>query len=577
MSPGIAARVVPVKYKPKFTADFVIDAHSHIQSGVTAPLPLLWDQVPGNVKMPRELIADLLGIKNQNDAGEISKNTIETIAERLVKEQNETYKGSRLLEEKPYKEGMTDQQKAEELFTGKAHIFSPTIIMPMDMDFAHIAGFPPESSTIYHEESKDTFEMVEIKPGESLEGAVYLDGAYCRQKKTGSVERVIYYDRKDALAAENKGIVVDVSHEKPNHVWKYQAYKRQFEATKNSVLKNPWQLIPMFHYDPRRWCNPSGGEMDEDDWLHGPWDFPFKFIATMKNAGMFIGFKMYPPLGYKPLDPRLPNLEKFYSRCEAEGIPILTHCSPGGVGTYEATLYHKLDNADVTKQPDRLVPCSYDHCTPLGYFYDEYVHPKNWRRVLMKYPKLKLCLAHFGGAEWKKGGIASDWVKEITNLCNPKIEQGQSATGPVHFENVYTDVSCYNLEDSSTSSHVTELFRQMAWCLEFSHLKDKIIFGVDWYLSLVTGAPGYQEYVDKFIFTMSQFDEWQWYRSAIVNPATFYGLDNIAIMESMCSALEENCTDVQKVYERYERMKTLPEQVETIRNELAKLKQKFNK
>jgi len=190
MSPGIAALVVPVKYKPKFTADVVIDAHSHIQSGVTAPLPLLWDQVPGNVKMSRELIADLLGIKNQNDAGEISKNTIETIAERLVKEQNETYKGSKLLEEKPYKEGMSVQQKSEELFTEKAHIFSPTIIMPMDMDFAHIAGFPPESSTIYHEDSKDTVEMAAVKQGESLDGAVYLDGAYY---KKGSVERVIYY------------------------------------------------------------------------------------------------------------------------------------------------------------------------------------------------------------------------------------------------------------------------------------------------------------------------------------------------------------------------------------------------
>jgi hypothetical protein len=73
--------------------------------------------------------------------------------------------------------------------------------------------------------------------------------------------------------------------------------------------------------------------------------------------------------------------------------------------------------------------------------------------------------------------------------------------------------------------------------------------------------------------TMSEFDEWQWYRSALVNPATFYGLDNKAIIENMCSALEENNTDVQKVYERYERIKTFPKQVETIRNELEKAKQ----
>jgi predicted TIM-barrel fold metal-dependent hydrolase len=577
MSSGIAARVVPVKYKPKFTADFVIDAHSHIQSGVTAPLPLLWDQVPGNVKMPRELIADLLGIKNQNDAGEISKNTIETIAERLVKEQNETYKGSRLLEEKPYKEGMTDQQKAEELFTGKAHIFSPTIIMPMDMDFAHIAGFPPESSTIYHEDSKDTVEMAAVKQGESLDGAVYLDGAYYKNKTKGSVERVIYYERRDAFAAENRGVIVDVSDEKPNHVWKYQAYYLQHEATVAAVKKNPWTLIPMFHYDPRRWCKSDPAEMDKKRWTYGPWDYPFKYIATLKNAGMFIGFKMYPPLGYKPLDPRLPNLEKFYARCEAEDIPILTHCSPGGVGTHEATFYHKLDKADLTKQPDRIVSCMYDPCTPLGYFYDEYVHPKNWRPVLMKYPKLKLCLAHFGGAEWKEVGISSDWVEEITKLTDPKIVQGQNTAGEIHFENVYTDVSCYNLKDGSTRRNVAELFREMDSSRRYGHLQDKLLFGVDWYLSLVTGAPAYQEFVERFFDAMSESDQWQWYRSAIVNPATFYGLDKAQIIDNMYTSLSIGTEDESKLKCGYERIKTLPEQVVTIRNELTRLKQASKK
>jgi hypothetical protein len=568
MSPGISARVVPVKYKPKFTADFAIDGHSHIQSGATAPLPLLWDRFPGKLHVPRDTIADLLNMQRGNDAGTISKQTIEQTAERLIEESNSTYKGPKLLEEKPYKDGIANQQKAEQ------HIFSPVIIMPMDMDFAHIAGFPPESSTIYHEESTDTITMVPLKQGESLDGAVFVDGAYYKREKTGTVkERVIYYARKDALAAENKGVVVDVSQEKPNHVWKYQSYKKQFEATKKSVLKQPWALIPMFHYDPRRWCNPTGGEMDEENWTHGPWDFPFSFIATLKNVGLFIGFKMYPPLGYKPLDPRLPLLEKFYARCEAEGIPILTHCSPGGVGTHEAIFYHKVDKADLIKQPERIVSCSYDPCTPLGYFYDEYVHPKNWRSVLMKYPKLKLCLAHFGGAEWAEVGIASDWVEEITNMSDPKIEQGKNTSGPIHFENVYTDVSCYNLKDGNTSRNVSELFKEMSLSRRYSHLQDKVIFGVDWYLSLVTGAPAYKEFVERFFDTMRECDEWQWYRSALVNPAMFYGLDNTAILKSMNKAISDEAESSTKKKDAYERIKTIPKQVETIRNELTKLKE----
>jgi predicted TIM-barrel fold metal-dependent hydrolase len=384
---------------------------------------------------------------------------------------------------------------------------------------------------------------------------------------------VIYYARKDAFAAENKGVVVDVSHEKPNHVWKYQSYYLQHQSTIAAVKKNPWALIPMFHYDPRRWCKSDPADMDNKLWTYGPWDYPFNYIATLKNAGIFIGFKMYPPLGYKPLDPRLPHLEKFYARCEAEGIPILTHCSPGGVGTHEATFYHKLDKADLTKQPDRIVSCSYDPCTPLGYFYDEYVHPKNWRPVLMKYPKLKLCLAHFGGAEWAITGIASDWVEEITNLCDSKIKQGQNAGGLIHFENVFTDVSCYNLKDGNTSRNVSGLFKEMSLSRRYSHLQDKVIFGVDWYLSLVTGAPAYKEFVERFFDTMSECDEWQWYRSALVNPAMFYGLDKLQTIDNMYTSLGLESADATGLLNGYERIKTIPKQVETIRNELRKLKE----
>jgi hypothetical protein len=124
----------------------------------------------------------------------------------------------------------------------------------------------------------------------------------------------------------------------------------------------------MFHYDPRRWCQDSGSKFDKDSWATGPWDFPFRFTATQKNAGLFIGFKMYPPLGYKPLDKRLPNLERFYARCEEDGIPVLAHCSPGGMCTHEAKYYYQLDKADLSKQAERVVSVSYDPCTPLGLF-----------------------------------------------------------------------------------------------------------------------------------------------------------------------------------------------------------------
>lgn len=573
-----ASRFVCIGKSPIFTADFVIDGHSHIQSGATAPLPLLWDQISQKVKgikvSPTRSYLDTLGSVFLGKGGNVQRKKTEEIADDLVSELKSTYTKSKLLEEKPYRDGLSVKDGKDKGSQGEAPIFSPAIIMPMDMDYAHIAGFPPESSTIYHE-GKFTKWVSTGSVG------TYHGDTFPSTIET-TVDGIYYYERNDALLPENKGTIVDVSHEKPEKGWVHQRFKAQMDETSIAVKKNPWQLIPMFHYDPRRWCNPAGGKFDKKKWIFGSWDEPFQYIATLKNAGIFIGFKMYPPLGYKPLDLRLPYLEKFYARCEVEGIPILAHCSPGGMTTHEAKFYHAFDKADLTIQPTRIVSCTYDPCTPLGYFFDEYVHPKNWRPVLMKFPKLKLCLAHLGGREWNEdemgSGITSDWVEEIINLCDPKIVQGKNSQGKdIRFENVYTDLSCYNLAKESVKKNIAELFKEMKKNRRYHHLKDKVLFGVDWYLSLITKAPDYRKYVEGFFDTMSEFDKWQWYRSALVNSATFYGLDSHQKINKMQFALEECCNKEdekikQLLSKRYIRISTWPKQVETIRNELNKTK-----
>lgn len=108
----------------------------------------------------------------------------------------------------------------------------------------------------------------------------------------------------------------------------------------------------------------------------------------------------------------------------------------------------------------------------------------------------------------------------------------------------------------------------------YRHLQDKVIFGVDWYLSLITKAPEYKEYVESFFDTMSEFDQWQWYRSALVNPATFYGLDNHDMLKNMNKALEDAIANKDKRLKGFERIKTIKTQVETMRKELEKTKPK---
>jgi hypothetical protein len=528
---------------PEFTADFSIDGHSHIQSGATAPLPLIWDQMH-NIRLSRSVLDTLSGLFLPG--GKVQKKKTEEIADDLVRELENSYRDSKLLRDTPYKKGLSQLSQTNGTATS---IFTPCIIMPMDMDYAHLGGFPPESTTIYHE---NTFKKDRVLLPDKM-----VDGVY-------------YRIREKASADEKDGTLKDVSKERPNHQWVYKSYYYQHIFTVESVKRNPWILIPMFHYDPRRWCNSSGGEMDHDTWVHGPWDDPFRHIATVERSGLFIGFKIYPPLGYKPLDRRLKYLEQFYARCADEKTPILAHCSPGGMTTHEADFYQKRDveepflyvTGDTKDDNSQERLLTYDPLVPEGYFIDKYVHPKNWRPVLEKFPDLKLCLAHFGGSEWnkdKKGrGLKSDWVKEIVKLTK-------------EFPNVYTDMSCYDLKDSGVRYNVSELFRKIEYDGEYLHLKDKIIFGVDWYLSLITRAPGYKDYVESFFDSMGEFDDWQWYRSALVNPATFYGLDNSIIIKNMNKALEDNTSDKSKREKGYRRVRKIKEQVETIKKELEKL------
>jgi hypothetical protein len=524
----------------------VIDGHSHIQSGATCPLPLIWSQNLATAflhpsRATANVIAPTVLWTMGKKGGSVQSKSTEAIAGVLVEEHKKAY-------------GPESKLRKAELYKHAQEFFSPSIIMPMDMDYAHIAGFPPTSTMIYHE------------------------GKFQKWTPTGpnmpallvTVDGVFYYDRQDALAPEENGVIYDLTSERPNRAWVYQMYYRQHLSTIEAVKQNPWLLIPMFHFDPRRWRNPSAGQIDDENWYFGPWDTPFKYVATLRNAGIFIGFKMYPPLGYKPLDSRLPHLLDFYKRCVDEDIPVLTHCSPGGMTTHEARFYHKLDKVELKPGPkvDAVTGgatrrLGYDPSTPEGYFFDEYVHPKNWRKVLEKFPKLRLCLAHLGGDEWKNVGIESDWIQEIIKLTK-------------EYPNVYTDMSCYDLEDSKTRENVTVLLREMRDNNQYQHLKDKVIFGVDWYLSLLTGAPKYKEYVESFFETMGEIDKSQWLRSALVNPAAFYGLDKKDKLDNMQAALltitkSSNSEVKEMLRTNYKNALRIKDQIASVRAKIGKV------
>jgi predicted TIM-barrel fold metal-dependent hydrolase len=494
----------------------IADSHAHIENGACAPLPLLWDQsfVPD---VERKTLNGLAWAF-KNSAGNLQVKSTTEIGNCAVKEIDAAFRPK------------SDIGKSE--LYKNSDLYSLLVIQMMDMEYAHITGF--NGQTIYHDDKTPWY----------------------------------YYERRNGKDPENNGkkVVLPGENQKTFAKW-----EKQYLQTTDALKLNPLRLIAMYHYEPRRWNYPKSEKL-AGNYQKGPWDYPFKEIATSEKPGLFIGFKIYPPLGYKPLDERLPYLHDtqkdadcFYARCEREGIPIMTHCSPGGMMTHEREFYMEHDTGIApyqynTRNLSSPVPTDaarFEVDTEKmasKYFYENYAHPKAWRKVLEKFPRLRLCLAHFGGKEWNKG-LNSDWVTEIIALTK-------------EYPNVYTDFSCWDLDEHK------ELFAQTLLSYQYSHLKDKILFGTDWYMTLlVLGGKSYQkfceEFYEYFLEIPGGIELWQ--RFTFTNPFTFYGffdkdegaqndkLDNLvaALKAQKCKIdkLKDNLACFRRIQLEFDRIK----------------------
>ncbi len=195
----------------------------------------------------------------------------------------------------------------------------------------------------------------------------------------------------------------------------------------------------------------------------------------------FFGIKIYPALGFFPFDKRLDAL---YAWAEDNQVPIMTHCTRHGV-------YYLGRMADVLLDlwPEGLNPSATDmpaiHArisrfrqakltwNNTQYGCNIFTHPQNYRPILEKYPRLKICLAHFGGDDEllekdqriHNGGIDTDnWSMEVLRLLEDE-----------RWPNVYTDIS-YTLYNP----RVYEILR--------THIDgpegNRILFGSDFYMTL---------------------------------------------------------------------------------------------
>ena len=112
-------------------------------------------------------------------------------------------------------------------------------------------------------------------------------------------------------------------------------------------------------------------------------------------------------------------------------------------------------------------------------------HPENYKPVLDKYPKLKICLAHLGGSY------------EVRRLANSSDNEGAKDYPPYlmdnwteqvielmkEYENVYSDIS-YTLSDEKAMPLIVNMFRQSNMTDNFGKpLINKLLYGTDFYLT----------------------------------------------------------------------------------------------
>jgi len=350
---------------------------------------------------------------------------------------------------------------------------------------------------------------------------------------------------------------------------RYQRWNSQVEHTENAMVRFPLRLYPLFSYDPRRYRRPKDYNPYQP-WPHSylagedgceRWNDPFAHIVGHDRIAsgikkMWIGFCMNPSLGFRPFDEFCEHLPKFYSECEKYDIPILAHCAPGGATTHEARageyeiFNKKMLNTRLTKSGERKKK----YCTSnyhgqervvddddLNYFYMNYGHPRNWLPVLEHCPKLRLCLAGFGGN--------SEWNRESMNVWSKNEDDADNQLPPrdwisciirlTKYENVYADISGLNI----LAKGINDGLRRMLHLIEsghkdFEHLRYKLIFGSGWYLTSMTGVSSredsdyssYGGYCNDFkaifydIGKKFNTNGALWERVSLINPWNFYGL-----------------------------------------------------
>ena len=490
-------------------------------------------------------------------------------------------------------------------YFGKKQIFHMFIAMPMDLSYAHYWGkfglpiyLPYQdkvdgktkyffindflSLDLYNPEihKKGLYKTYEERPPTMLD--VDYDISLKENEKCFEFsDPGLSYNTEKGLKKYDKKYKHFLD-EVPKETSKtFEDYQRQRKNTVAASIMYPFQIIPFYHYDPRRHNkdrikelvkeiknNHAFFEYEEKKYKielkpRDDIDFDsifndskktnemvFKNIIPNTNEASFWGFKMYTELGYAPYDTdTYPELDKFYDDCSKQGeeIPITCHCMPIGMTIADSHIYFKealkrTNDSKYSKQESNdiiegegQIKLRWDYSKyrwktinrSLRYVDELCVNPKNWIPILNKYNNLKICFAHFGGDKtWTESKAETkikwedyfDWKETIFKI----LEDNK-------FSNVYTDLAFF----INRWWDIKEIAERLADRINNSKNKDKmknhILMGSDWYMiETKAGEKGIGRYYNrmfrmlKLVSEKVEFDAW--YQFAIENPLRFLGL-----------------------------------------------------
>ena len=206
------------------------------------------------------------------------------------------------------------------------------------------------------------------------------------------------------------------------------------------------RLLPLVAYDPLR-DEATGGQA-------------LRWVQQAIESHGFVGVKLYPPMGFRPLGNTDPDanfrpwrpqiasllgrggyatigdrlekrLESLYEWCAQNGVPIMAH----------------VNDSNYSHRESRQASS-----------------PAYWERVLRKHPTLRVSFGHFGGMKLEND--PENWARRLVGLLE---------TNP----NAYADLSNFQIGSDTAPGY----FATLRGLLDQSKgLYGKLLYGSDWFM-----------------------------------------------------------------------------------------------